>query len=172
MTDFRVGIGHDTHRLVPGGPLKIGGIQIDFDRHLDGHSDADVLLHAITDALLGAASLGDIGEMFPNTDPANRDRDSADMLSLAAQRVVSLGWKVANLDCIIHAQQPKILDHRDRIQHRISEILVLRPDQVGVKGKTGEGVGEVGRGEIIQAQCVCLIARLERPRGEYGGVGF
>lgn len=171
MENYRVGIGHDTHRLIKGGPLRIGGVDIPFDKHLEGHSDADVLLHAITDAILGAASLGDIGEMFPDTDPNNKNKDSADMLSAAAERVISLGWKVANLDCVIHAQKPKILPYRDAILHRISEILVLRPDQIGVKGKTGEGIGPVGQGEIIQAQCVCLLHRIER--GKPGdGIGF
>lgn len=162
MADYRVGIGHDTHRLVEGGPLRIGGVDIPFDKHLAGHSDADVLLHAITDALLGAASLGDIGEMFPDTDPANKNKNSADMLSAAAERVISLGWKVANLDCVVHAEQPKILPYRDKLLHRISEILVLRPDQISVKAKTGEGMGPVGRCEVIQAQCVCLLVRIDR----------
>lgn len=172
MAEYRVGLGHDTHRLVEGGPLRLGGVDVAFTKHSDGHSDADVLLHAITDALLGAASLGDIGEMFPDTDPSNKNRDSADMLSKAAERVVSLGWKVSNLDCVVHAEQPKILEYRDRIQHRISEILVLRPDQVSVKGKTGEGIGPVGKGEIIQAQCVCLLARIERAKSDHPGLSF
>ncbi len=172
MADYRVGIGHDTHRLVDGGPLRIGGVEIPFDKHLAGHSDADVLLHAITDALLGAASLGDIGEMFPDTDPANKNKNSADMLSAAAERVISLGWKVANLDCVVHAEAPKILPHRDSIMQRISEILVLRPDQIGLKGKTGEGSGPVGNGEVIQAQCVCLLVRIERAKSDQGGMGF
>lgn len=170
--EYRVGLGHDTHRLVAGGPLRLGGIDIPFDKHLDGHSDADVLLHAVTDAILGAVCLGDIGEMFPNTDPANRDKDSADMLSAAAERVTSLSWKIANLDCVVHAEKPKIIDHRQAIQQRLSELLVLRPDQVSVKGKTGEGVGPVGDGQIIQAQCVALLQRVEKSKGEYGGIGF
>lgn len=172
MADFRVGIGHDTHRLVEGSLLRIGGVDIPFHMQLAGHSDADVLLHAITDAILGAASLGDIGEMFPDTDPANKQKNSADMLSAAAERVVSLGWKVANLDCIVHAEAPKILPHRDKIMHRISEILVLRPDQIGLKGKTGEGIGPVGEGQIIQAQCVCLLVRIEHGKGVHTGIGF
>jgi 2-C-methyl-D-erythritol 2,4-cyclodiphosphate synthase len=170
--DFRVGIGHDTHRLAEGGPLRLGGVDVEFDRHLEGHSDSDVLLHAITDAILGAACLGDIGEMFPNTDPQNHGLDSAVMLSAAADRVISLGWKIANLDCIVHAEAPKIIDHREKIQQRLSDILVLRPDQISIKGKTGEGVGIVGERLAIQAQCVCLLQRIERPKGEYGGIGF
>ncbi len=172
MVDYRIGLGHDTHKLVSGGPLRLGGVDIEFDSHLDGHSDADVLLHAVTDAILGAACLGDIGEMFPNTDPDHKGKDSADMLSAAAERVISLGWKIANIDCVIHAEQPRILDHRDRIQQRLSEILVLRADQIGIKGKTGEGVGPVGLREVIQAQCVCLLQRIEKSKAEYGGIGF
>ena len=109
---MRVGIGHDSHRLASGGPLVLGGIDIPHDKHAVGHSDADVLLHAITDALLGAAALGDIGQMFPDTDEANRGRDSADMLSLAAARISSAGYKINNLDCIVFAQRPKLGPHK------------------------------------------------------------
>ncbi|MBX3423584.1 MAG: 2-C-methyl-D-erythritol 2,4-cyclodiphosphate synthase [Pirellulaceae bacterium] len=171
-TEYRVGVGHDTHRLISGGPLRIGGVDIDFDKRLDGHSDADVLLHAITDALLGAVALGDIGEMFPDTDPQHRGQDSADMLSAAAHRVLSLGWRIANLDCVIHAEQPKMLPHRDRMQARLAEILVLGANQISVKSKTGEATGPVGQGLIIQAQCVCLVQRPVKDKGEYGGIGF
>lgn len=170
--DFRVGIGHDTHRLAQGGPLRLGGVDIEFDQHLEGHSDSDVLMHAVTDALLGAACLGDIGEMFPDSNPENRGIDSALMLSAAVDRVISLGWKIANLDCIVHAEAPKIIDHREKIQQRLSDILVLRPDQISVKGKTGESVGIVGERMVIQAQCVCLIQRIERPKGELGAIGL
>jgi 2-C-methyl-D-erythritol 2,4-cyclodiphosphate synthase len=171
-TDFRVGVGHDTHRLVDGGPLRLGGVDIQFDRHLEGHSDADVLLHAITDAILGAACLGDIGEMFPNTDPKNRGLDSVEILAAAIDRVIGIGWKIENLDCVVHAEAPKIIEHRERIQKRISEILVLRTDQVSIKGKTGEGVGSVGQGLVIQAQCVCLLRRIEKRQNDFGGIGF
>jgi 2-C-methyl-D-erythritol 2,4-cyclodiphosphate synthase len=154
---MRVGIGHDTHRLSAGGPLRLGGIDVPHDRHAIGHSDADVLLHAITDALLGAAALGDIGEMFPDSDEANRGRDSAEMLRGAAAHVAAAGYKIANLDCIVFAQQPKLSAHKAAIRGRIAEILGLSPDQVGVKAKTGEGVGAVGREEAIMAQCVALL---------------
>ncbi|MFM7413740.1 MAG: 2-C-methyl-D-erythritol 2,4-cyclodiphosphate synthase, partial [Planctomycetota bacterium] len=109
---FRIGLGHDTHRLGPGDTLVIGGVRIPHDRAAIGHSDADVLLHAITDALLGAAALGDIGQMFPDTAPENRGRDSADMLRRAADAVAAAGWRLVNLDCVIFAQRPKILPHR------------------------------------------------------------
>ena len=154
---MRVGIGHDTHRLAAGGPLRLGGLDIPHDKHAIGHSDADVLLHAITDALLGAAALGDIGEMFPDTDPANKNRDSADMLAQAATRIRTAGYTIVNLDCIIFAQRPKIGPHRDTIRNRIAEILDVTSEQIGVKAKTGEGVGEIGREELIAAQCVALL---------------
>ena len=154
---MRVGIGHDTHRLGQGGPLILGGIAIPHDRHAIGHSDADVLLHAITDALLGAAALGDIGELFPDGDPANKGRDSADMLRQAAARTRAAGYTVVNLDCIVFAQRPKLSPHKAAIRQRIAEILELAPEQVGVKAKTGEGVGEIGREEVIAAQCVLLL---------------
>ncbi|HYN00149.1 MAG TPA: 2-C-methyl-D-erythritol 2,4-cyclodiphosphate synthase [Aestuariivirgaceae bacterium] len=159
---MRVGIGHDTHRLGQGGPLRLGGIDIPHDRHLVGHSDADVLLHAVTDALLGAAALGDIGEMFPDTDPANRGRDSADMLRLAHAAVEKAGHLIENLDCIVFAQRPKLSAHKDAIRGRLAEILNLRPQQIGVKAKTGEGVGEVGREEVMMVQCVVLLKPMPR----------
>lgn len=156
---LRIGIGHDTHRLAPGGPLRIGGVTIDFDQHLVGHSDADVLLHAVTDALLGAAALGDIGELFPDTDPANAGRDSADMLRRAMQQVRLAGYEPINLDCIVFAQRPKLGPHKREIAATIASLLQLSPDQVGVKAKTGELVGPVGRLEAIQAECVVLLFR-------------
>jgi 2-C-methyl-D-erythritol 2,4-cyclodiphosphate synthase len=154
---MRVGIGHDTHRLDQGGPLRLGGIDIPHDHHAVGHSDADVLLHAITDALLGAAALGDIGELFPDTDPANRGRDSADMLRRAADKVHAAGYTIENLDCIVFAERPKLSPHKDAIRARIAEILAIKSIQVGVKAKTGEGLGEIGHQEAIAAQCVALL---------------
>jgi 2-C-methyl-D-erythritol 2,4-cyclodiphosphate synthase len=156
---FRIGLGHDTHRLEPGGPLMLGGLAIDHHRHAVGHSDADVLLHAITDAILGAAALGDIGELFPDTDPAHRGRDSAEMLEVAAARLASAGWEIVNLDCVIFAQRPKILPYRERIRDRIAAILGLKVDQVGLKAKTGESVGPIGEELAIAAECVALVAR-------------
>ena len=156
---FRVGLGHDTHRLVPGDGLVIGGITIQHDRRAQGHSDADVLLHAITDALLGAAALGDIGELFPDDDPANRGRDSADMLRAAHDRVAAAGWRIANLDCVIFAQRPKILPHRPAIRRRIAAVLGIDESAVWLKAKTGEGVGPIGTEEAIAAECVALIEK-------------
>lgn len=156
---LRIGIGHDTHRLAPGGPLRLGGLDIPHDRHLVGHSDADVLLHAIIDALLGAAGLGDIGDLFPDTDPAHQGRDSGEMLVEAARRVTAEGYAVVNLDCIVFAQRPRLGPIKAAIQSRVAELLSLAPCQVGVKAKTGEGVGEVGREEVIMAQCVALLTQ-------------
>ena len=155
----RVGLGHDTHRLGPGDGLVLGGITIPHDRRAIGHSDADVLLHAITDALLGAAGLGDIGEMFPDTDPANQGRDSAAMLRAAADRVAAAGWRIANLDCVIFAQRPKILPHRPAIRRRIAAVLGIPEESVWLKAKTGEGVGPIGEQLAIAAECVVLIER-------------
>jgi len=156
---LRVGLGHDTHRLGPGGPLVLGGVRIPHDRRALGHSDADVLLHAITDALLGAAALGDIGEMFPDTDPANKDRDSGEMLAAAGRRVAAAGWRVVNLDCVIFAQRPKILPYRQPIRDRIAAILGIDPSAVWLKAKTGEGVGPIGAEEAVAAECVVLLER-------------
>lgn len=157
---MRVGIGHDTHRLESGGPLRLGGIEIAHDHHLVGHSDADVLLHAITDAILGAAALGDIGELFPDDEPANRDRDSAEMLTIAMERVRQRGYKIANLDCIIFAERPKLKAYKPEISRRIAEILQIAPTDVGVKAKTGESVGPVGHEQAIMAQCVALLGSI------------
>lgn len=158
-SQLRIGIGHDTHRLEGPGPLLLGGVEIPFDKHLVGHSDADVLLHALTDALLGAASLGDIGELFPDTDEANRDRSSADMLTVAYGKVIFSGYQINNLDCIVFAERPKLSPYKQAIQKRISEILNIAVDQVNVKAKTGEGVGDIGTEQAISAECIALVCR-------------
>ncbi len=157
---LRIGIGHDTHVLSPGGPLRLGGIDIPHTHQTVGHSDADVLLHAVTDALLGAAALGDIGELFPNTDPANKGRDSADFITAARDKLHSAGFEIVNLDCIVFAQCPKLLPYRDSIRQRIAELLQISLDQIGLKAKTGEEVDAVGREEAISAQCVVLVQKL------------
>lgn len=161
MNAVRIGLGYDTHRLAEGGPLRLGGIELDYDKHAVGHSDADVLLHAVTDALLGAANLGDIGEMFPNTALENRDRDSGEMLTIAWQRVQERGFQIANLDCVVHAQGARILPVRAAIQQRMSDLLQVPCDRISVKGKTGEEVGPIGREEAISAQCVVLLVAKE-----------
>ena len=156
---LRIGLGHDTHRLGPGNGLVIGGMTIPHDRQAMGHSDADVLLHAITDAILGAAALGDIGELFPDDDPVNKGRASAEMLRVAADRVAAAGWGIVNLDCVIFAQRPKILPYRSRIRERIAGILGIDEGSVWLKAKTGEGVGAIGEEQAIAAECVVLLER-------------
>jgi len=141
--------------------LRLGGIEVAHDRHLVGHSDADVLLHAVTDAVLGAAALADIGQMFPDTDPANRGRDSAEMLRRALDAAADAGWQVSNVDCVVLAQRPKLAPHKEAIRRRLAEILDVEPDRVGLKAKTGEGLGEIGREEAITAQCVVLLESLQ-----------
>ena len=159
---MRVGIGHDTHRLRPGGPLRLGGIDLPHDREAIGHSDGDALLHALTDALLGAAAIGDVGQMFPDTDPENRERDSGEMLQVALDAVMALGWKIVNVDCIVFAQKPKLLPHRHAIRQRIASLLNTEVERVGLQAKTGEGVGPIGHEEIISAQCIALLEARER----------
>lgn len=155
---FRIGLGYDTHRLGPGGPLRLGGVEIPHDRHLIGHSDADVLLHAVIDALLGAAALGDIGEMFPDCAEANRGRDSAEMVQAAALRVRQAGYTVVNLDATVFAQRPLLLPHKGAIRQRLAQLLDLPAESVNVKAKTGEHVGPVGREEAIDAACIVLLS--------------
>jgi 2-C-methyl-D-erythritol 2,4-cyclodiphosphate synthase len=145
------------HRLRPGGQLRLGGVDIPHDRETVGHSDADVLLHAVVDALLGAAALGDIGQMFPDTDPENRGCDSAIMLTAALDAITALGWQIVNIDCIVFAQRPKLLAHRQAIRQRLAEILCIEAERVGLQAKTGEGLGSIGREEAIAAQCVALL---------------
>ncbi len=135
----------------------MGGIDIPHNKGLAGHSDADVLLHAVTDALLGAAALGDIGEVFPESDPANKGRDSAEMLRLARDAVARAGWRIGNLDCIVFAEEPRLTPHKEAIRRRLATILQVEGGRIGVKAKTGERVGAVGRGEVIAAQCVALL---------------
>ena len=159
MSTLRIGLGEDRHRLgEPGsGPLRLGGVRVPHDRGAVGHSDADALLHAVTDALLGAAGLPDIGELFPNTDEANRGRDSKEFLRLAYQRVQQAGLEVANLDCVVSLQQPKLSPYKDAMRHAIAGVLGVSVSQIGLKAKTGEGVGPVGREEAIEARCVALL---------------
>jgi len=142
--------------------LRLGGIDIPHDRQLVGHSDADVLLHAVTDALLGAAALGDIGWMFPDTDPVNRGRDSAEMLRAARDAVAAVGWRIGNIDCIVFAQRPKLLPHRQAIRKRLAEILDVDLERVSLKSKTGEQIGPIGLEEAIAAQCVALLEAREK----------
>jgi 2-C-methyl-D-erythritol 2,4-cyclodiphosphate synthase len=159
MMEFRVGLGHDIHRLAAGRPLIVGGVPIEFGMGLVGHSDADILLHATTDALLGAAGLGDIGEWFPNTDPRWAGADSALFLSHALEAVRKRDWQIVNLDCTIWAERPKLTPYKPAIRKRLAELLEITEDQINVKAKSGEQVGPVGRGEAMTADAVVLLRR-------------
>lgn len=156
---FRIGEGWDVHALVPGRKLVLGGIEIPFERGLLGHSDADALLHAITDALLGAAGLGDIGRHFPDTDERFRGADSVLLLTEAALRVREHGWKIANVDSTVVAQAPKLAPHIEAMRNRIAQALDLSSTQVNVKAKTAEKLGPVGQGHSIEARAVVLIEK-------------
>ncbi len=156
---LRVGEGWDTHALVLGRPLVLGGVTIPHSHGLLGHSDADALLHAITDALLGAAGLGDIGRHFPDTDAAFRGADSIVLLQAAAERVRGAGWAIVNIDSTIVAQAPKLAPHIPAMRERIATALALAVDAVNVKAKTAEKMGPVGEGRAIEARAVCLLQR-------------
>lgn len=157
--EIRVGLGHDRHRLCQGRPLILGGVRIEHELGLDGHSDADVLLHAVTDALLGALGLGDIGEWFPNTDPRWQGADSATFVKAATTEIRSRGWEIGNLDCTVHAERPKLSPLKPAIRARLAELLAIPEDRINVKAKTGERVGPIGRQEAIDADAVVLITR-------------
>jgi 2-C-methyl-D-erythritol 2,4-cyclodiphosphate synthase len=156
---IRVGLGYDVHALVPGRRLVVGGVEIAATHGLLGHSDADVLLHAITDALLGAAGLGDIGGMFPDSDPQHLGADSLELLRRAAERVGSAGWTVGNVDAVVIAQSVRIAPHVASMQARIAPALGVDVTAVGIKGKTSERLGFAGRGEGIAAHAVALLVR-------------
>lgn len=157
--EYRIGLGHDTHRLVEGRPLILGGVSIPHLRGLVGHSDADALLHALTDALLGAAGLGDIGEAFPDDDRRWQGADSRIFLDATLQRLQALRWEVVNVDAIIFAQEPKLGAWKAVIRRNLARLLALPEDNINVKAKTGEGVGHIGRGEALAAQVVVLLQR-------------
>jgi 2-C-methyl-D-erythritol 2,4-cyclodiphosphate synthase len=156
---LRIGEGWDTHALVPGRRLVIGGVEIPYERGLLGHSDADVLLHAITDALIGAAGLGDIGRHFPDTDERFRGADSVVLLREALRRVREAGWTLGNVDSTVVAQAPKLAPHIEAMRTRIAEALAIAPEQVNVKAKTAEKLGPVGMGQSIEARAVVLLTR-------------
>lgn len=159
MDQLRVGLGHDTHRLVEGRPLILAGVTIPFERGLYGHSDADVVLHAVADALLGAAGLGDIGEQFPDTDPQWKDLDSAVLLQAVVERVASVGLEPINCDVIVFAQLPKLTPHKPAMKRRLAELLRLPEADVNLKAKTGELVGPIGRGEAIACEAIVLARK-------------
>ncbi len=157
---MRVGIGHDTHRLVEGRPLILGGVRIDHPLGLLGHSDADVVMHAVADALLGASGLGDIGEHYPDTDPQWRGLDGGRLLGEVVAQVARAGWRPGNCDVTVHAQSPKLTPHKAAMKANLARLLGLDPTCVNIKAKTGEHVGPVGRAEAICCEAaVLLVAR-------------
>lgn len=156
---IRVGEGWDIHALVEGRPLVLGGVHIPHSKGLMGHSDADALLHAITDALLGAAALGDIGRHFPDTDPAFKGADSGVLLEEAARRVRAQGYSIGNVDSTVVAQAPKLAPHMDAMRSRIAQLLGVTVEQVNVKAKTAEKMGPVGEGKAMEARAIALLMR-------------
>ncbi len=156
---MRVGIGYDSHRFGNGGPMRLGGVDIPAEVHCAGHSDGDAICHAITDAVLGAAALGDIGEMFPDTAAENRGRDSIEMLGAAISRLHASGWRVGNVDVTVVAQLPKIGPHRAAIRARLAMVLHVDAGDVFVKGKTNEGMDAIGRGEGLAVIATAIVIR-------------
>jgi 2-C-methyl-D-erythritol 2,4-cyclodiphosphate synthase len=154
---FRVGIGYDSHRFAAGRSLKLGGVSIPSEVGLVGHSDADAVCHAVTDAILGAAGLGDIGEMFPDTDAANKDRDSIEMLEAAVKRISAAGYTVNQVDIDVIAEAPRLLPHREKIRARLASALGIESASVSVKGKSNEGMGWIGRKEGLACIAVATL---------------
>ena len=159
MSTYRVGLGYDVHRLVTGRPLILGGIQVPFEKGLDGHSDADVLLHALTDAILGAAGLRDIGTYYPSSDPALKGISSVDMLRGALKLTGEKGWRVENVDATVVAQRPRLSPHTPAMREAIAATLGIEPERVNVKSKTTDGLGFTGTGEGMAAYCVVMLTR-------------
>lgn len=159
MAEIRIGSGYDVHPLVPGRPLVLGGVSIPFHEGLDGHSDADVLTHAVCDALLGAAALGDIGRHFPDDDPTYKDISSLTLLEKTMSLLRGGGYRVINVDASVGAARPKLADHIDAMRRNLADTLELNPDRVSVKARSGNDLGVAGRGEGITAQAVTLIEK-------------
>ena len=157
--NLRIGEGHDTHRLVPGRKFILGGIEIPHPFGPIGHSYADVLLHAITDALLGAIGQGDIGELFPDTEEVNRDVDSEFFLNAALERIHQESWQIVNLDCTVFVQQPKLSPYKEIMRENLARVLQIDSRQVNIKAKTGEKVGPIGRAEAISATAMVLLSK-------------
>lgn len=159
MSDLRIGLGVDAHALVEGVPLVLGGVLIDHPRGLAGHSDGDVLAHALIDALLGAAGLGDIGSLFPSGDARFSGADSLDLLSESYRHVVAAGFALVNADCLLVGEEPRIAPHREQMRHRLAGALGVGPERVNVRATTTDRLGFTGRGEGLAAQAVALLER-------------
>ncbi|MBR4790073.1 MAG: 2-C-methyl-D-erythritol 2,4-cyclodiphosphate synthase [Treponema sp.] len=156
---IRVGLGYDIHRLIEGRSLILGGIVLPFEKGEDGHSDGDVLFHAITDAVLGAAGLGDIGSFFPPEDMQWKDADSAKLLETVMEKVRAAGWHIENIDCVIKLEKPKFIPYRQQVIESVARALQIQPEQVFVKAKTGEKLPPVGTSEAVEATAVCLLSK-------------
>lgn len=159
IPEIRVGMGHDTHRLESGRPLVLGSVVIPHPMGLFGHSDADIVLHALTDALLGAAGLGDIGELFPDTDATWKGAESSLFVREALRRISQKGWVPVNVDLVIHAEKPKLSPFKPAIRTAVARLLGIEEDRVNIKAKTGEKVGPVGRGEAMECHVIALIRK-------------
>ncbi len=157
---IKTGLGYDIHRLIKGRRFLLGGVEIPFSKGEDGHSDGDALAHAVCDALLGAAALGDIGELFSPLDPAFKKADSRELLRNVFARVKKYGWKLVNLDCVIICEKPKVLPFRDIIRNSLANTLEVPLDCVFVKGKTAEGLGSVGKGRAVEVLAQCLLEKI------------
>ncbi len=160
--EYRSGIGTDIHELVPGRKLMLGGVHIPYEKGLLGHSDGDVVLHAVIDALLGAAGLGDIGTLFPDTDPQYKDADSKGLLFVVKEKLEEKDWEIVNVDLIIHAQEPNLAGVKGQIKRCIASLLGIDFTTVNVKAKTNEGFGEIGAGEAIAATAITLLKKKYR----------
>src|SRR5688572_1154228 len=156
-TTYRSGFGYDVHRLVEGRPLILGGIEVPYEKGLEGHSDADVLLHALTDAILGAAGLGDIGTYYPSSDPTLKGISSVEMLKGAIELAEEKGWRIENVDATVVAQRPRLSPHTPAMREAIANTLGIEPERVNVKSKTTDGLGFTGTGEGMAAYCVVMI---------------
>lgn len=159
MTNFRVGLGNDIHRLVEGRKLILGGVEIPYEKGLYGHSDADALAHAICDALLGAANLGDIGTHFSDKDPRWSGADSLVLLARVCEMLAENNWRIINIDAIIQAEKPKMMPHISAMKSKLAEVMKIQISDISIKAKTNEGMDAVGRGEAIAAQAIALISQ-------------
>lgn len=156
---IRVGIGYDLHRLVAGRKLLLGGVELPFEKGEDGHSDGDVLFHAITDAVLGASGLGDIGSFFPPEDDKWKNADSAELLRTVMKEVWANGWQIENIDCVVKLEKPKFIPYRQQVIESIASVLEVSADRVFVKAKTGEKLPPIGTSDAVEAYVVCLLSK-------------